>query len=48
MLCGKKWSLKMKGRVYKTCVINAMVYGSETWALRKEDESVGAEWCALW
>ena len=40
VLCGKKWSLKMKGRVYKSCVRSAMVYGSETWALRNEDESV--------
>ena len=40
VLCSRSWSLKMKGRVYKACVRSAMVYGSETWALKKEDEGV--------
>ena len=30
--------LKQKGRVYKTCVQSVMVYASETWALRVEEE----------
>lgn len=40
VLCGKRWSLKMKGTVYKTCVRTVMIYGGETWAMRKEDEAV--------
>ena len=32
-------SLRVKGRVYDACVRSAMLYGSETWALRKIDES---------
>ena len=40
VLCGKKWSLKMKGKVYKTCVRTAMVYAGETWVMRKEEERV--------
>ena len=40
ILCGKKWSVKMKGRVYKACVRAAMVYGGETWVMRKEEEGV--------
>ena len=30
LLCGKKWSVRLKGRVYRTCVRTAMIYGSET------------------
>ena len=40
VLCGRKWSVKMKGRVYKACVRAAMVYGGETWVMRKEEECV--------
>jgi hypothetical protein len=38
VLCGRKWSVKMKGRVYRACVRAAMVYGGETWVMRKEEE----------
>ena len=34
-LCGRKWSVKMKERVYKACMQAAMVYGGETWVMRK-------------
>ena len=30
-------SLKMKGKVYKTCVQRVLVYGSETWPMKAED-----------
>ena len=30
--------LKQKGRVYRTCVQSVMVYASETWAVRVEEE----------
>ena len=30
--------MKQKGRVYKTCVQSVMVYASETWAVRVEEE----------
>ena len=40
VLCGRKWSAKLKGRVYKTCVRAAMVYGGETWVMRKEEEGM--------
>ena len=26
--------MKLKGKVFKACVITAMVYGSETWVMR--------------
>jgi len=40
VLCGRKWSVKMKGKVYNTCVRTAMIYGGETWVLRQEEEGV--------
>ena len=35
LLYGKNFSLKMKGRIYESCVRSAMLYGSETWCLRE-------------
>jgi hypothetical protein len=40
VLRGRKWSVQMKGRVYKACVRTAMVYGGETWVMRREEENV--------
>ena len=40
MLCATDWPLKLKGRVYRTCVRTVMTYGSETWAMKKDDEAV--------
>jgi len=39
-LYGKKFSLNMKERVYRTCVRSAMLYGSETWCLRENQTSI--------
>ena len=30
-------SLKLKGKIYQTCVQSVMVYGSETWSMKAED-----------
>ena len=39
--CGElllgRFSLKMKGMVYRSCVRSAMLYGSETWCLRENE-----------
>ena len=35
LLNSKRFSLKMKGMVYWSCVRSAMLYGSETWCLRE-------------
>jgi hypothetical protein len=40
ILCGRKWSVNMEGRMYKACVRAAMVYGGETWVMRKEEKGV--------
>ena len=37
ILTSRGASLRMKGKIYKTCVRTVMVYGSETWAVRVED-----------
>jgi hypothetical protein len=37
-LHSKGTSLMVKGRVYDSCVRSSMLYGSETWPLRAEDE----------
>ena len=39
-LCARDWPLKAKGRLYSACVRTVMTYGSETWALKKDDEAV--------
>ena len=33
----KKFSLQMKGKVYKSYARSAMLYGSETWCLRENE-----------
>ena len=40
MLYGKKWSVRLKGKLYKACVRTVMIYGAETWVMRKEEEGV--------
>ena len=35
LLYGRKLSLKMKERIYSSCVRSAMLYGRETWRLRE-------------
>ena len=37
ILFGKRFSLRMKGKVYKSYVRSAMLYGSETWCLRENE-----------
>ena len=35
LLNSKRFSLKMKGMVYRSCVRSAMLYGSDAWYLRE-------------
>ena len=37
---GIKFLLKIKGRIYQSCVISAMLYGSETWCLRGNEITI--------
>src|SRR5271163_82579 len=39
ILTGKYISLKLKGRAYDTCVRSAMINGSETWAMKTNQEA---------
>jgi len=36
VLHGKKFSPKLKGKIYQSYVRSAMLYGSETWCLKKK------------
>ena len=38
VLCDKKMNVRLKGKVYKTAVRPAMMYSSETWAIKKSHE----------
>ena len=40
LLCGRKFSLKMKGKIYQSFVRSAMLYGSETWCLREYEMTI--------
>ena len=35
LLLGRRFPLRIKGKIYRTCVSSAMLYGSETWCLRE-------------
>ena len=37
VLTSRGASLKVKGKVYSTCVQRVLVYGSETWPMKAED-----------
>ena len=38
ILTGKGFSLKLKGKVYATCVRSCLLHGSETWPMKVEHE----------
>ena len=38
ILCDRRISFRVKGKVYKTVVRPAMMYGAETWAVKKAHE----------
>ena len=40
LLRGGRFSLRMKGVVYQSCVRSPMLYGSETWRLRESDMAI--------
>jgi len=38
ILAGKGFSLKLKGKIYVTCVKSCLMHGSETWPVKVEHE----------
>ena len=38
-LCDRRMNMKIKGKVYRTVVRPALMYGAETWALKKAQEN---------
>ena len=37
ILIGKGFSLKLKGKVYATCVRSCLMHGSETWPMKEHE-----------
>ena len=37
LLLGRRFSVTMKGMVYRSCAKSAMLYGNETWCLRENE-----------
>ena len=40
LLSSRRFSLKVKGMVYRSCVRSVMLYGSETWCLRENEMEI--------
>ena len=40
ILKGRRFSIKMKEKIYKSCVRSAMLYGSEAWCLREKEMAI--------
>lgn len=40
LLTGRRFTLRMKGRIYQSCVRSCMLYGSETWTLKEDELSI--------
>ena len=40
LLRRRRFSLRMKGMVYRSCVRSAMLYGSEAWCLRETEMAI--------
>src|SRR4051812_45639957 len=37
LLTARGASLRVKGKIYRACVPRVLVYGSETWSMKKDD-----------
>jgi len=40
VVCDRKMPVAVKGKVYKTMIRPAMMYGAETWVVRRKDEEL--------
>ena len=40
ILKGRRFSLKMKGKIYKSCVRSGMLYGNKAWCLREKEMAI--------
>ena len=40
LLLGNRFSLKIKGKVYRCCVRSAILYGSETWCPKENEKAI--------
>ena len=39
VFCDRRMNVKINGKVYRTVVRSALIYGAETWALKKAQEN---------
>ena len=47
ILTSRGVSLKLKGKIFKTCVQTVMIYASETWGVKVEDISMVRWMCGV-
>ena len=40
LLRGRRFPLKIKGKIYRCCVKPAILYGSETWCLKESEMAI--------
>ena len=40
LLYRRKFLLKIKGRIYQSCIRSAMLYGSQAWCLRENEMAI--------
>ena len=40
ILTGRRFTMRIKGKIYQACVRTAMVYGSETWNVKTVEEGI--------
>ena len=40
ILKSRRFSLKMKGKIYKSCVRSALLHGSKAWCLREKERAI--------
>ena len=40
LLLGNRFFLKMKGKVYRSCLRSAILYGSEAWCLKENEKAI--------
>ena len=45
ILTSRGASFNVKGRVYRACVQRVLIYASETWPVRMEDDGQMDVWC---
>ena len=40
LLLGNKFPVRMKGKIYQCCITSTILYGSEAWCLKENEEAI--------